>query len=99
MAMRPAPGEASARFAVAHTPAEWRKLLGPQRYRVLREAGTEPPFSSPLNKEHRRGRLRLRGLRTAAVQFGDQVRQRHRLAQLLPALAEVVGHANATAAF
>ena len=55
MTMRAAPGEANARFAVAHTPAEWRKLLGPQRYRVLREAGTEPPFSSPLNKEHRRG--------------------------------------------
>src|SRR5688572_4322412 len=37
--------------------------------------------------------VRLRRLRTAAVQFGDQVRQRHRLAQLLPALAEVVGNA------
>ena len=53
--MRPSPGEASALFAVAHTPAEWRKLLGPQRYRILREAGTERPFSSPLNSEHRRG--------------------------------------------
>ena len=42
-------------FAVNHTPAEWRKILGPQRYAVLREAATERPFSSPLLKEHRRG--------------------------------------------
>ena len=55
LVMRPSAGDASARFAVAHTPAEWQKLLGPQRYRVLREAGTERPFSSPLNEEHRRG--------------------------------------------
>ena len=43
------------RFAVTHTPAEWRRLLGPQRYRILREAGTERAFTSPLNKEQRRG--------------------------------------------
>jgi peptide-methionine (R)-S-oxide reductase len=42
-------------FTVSHTPAEWRKLLGPQRYAVLREAATERPFSSPLLNEHRRG--------------------------------------------
>lgn len=53
--MGPSRGEASTRYAIAHTPAEWRKLLGPERYRILREAGTERPFSSPLNKEHRRG--------------------------------------------
>ena len=45
----------SGRFAVNHTPAEWRRLLGPQRYAILREAGTERAFASPLNKEHRRG--------------------------------------------
>jgi peptide-methionine (R)-S-oxide reductase len=49
------PSTAGARFAVSHTPAEWRRMLGPQRYAVLREAATEPPYSSPLNKEHRRG--------------------------------------------
>ena len=44
-----------ASFAVNHTPAEWQKLLGAQRYRILRQAGTETPFTSPLLKEHRRG--------------------------------------------
>ena len=43
------------RFKVSHTPAEWRKILGPQRFAVLREAATEHPFSSPLLNEHRRG--------------------------------------------
>ena len=45
----------SLRFAVNHTPAEWQKILGLQRYAVLREAATERPFTSPLLKEHRRG--------------------------------------------
>ena len=42
-------------FSVNHTPAEWRKILGSQRFAVLREAATEHPFSSPLLNEHRRG--------------------------------------------
>jgi peptide-methionine (R)-S-oxide reductase len=42
-------------FRVTHSPAEWRQLLGAQRYAVLREAATERPFSSPLLKEHRKG--------------------------------------------
>src|SRR3954451_3292208 len=42
-------------FPVSHTPAEWRRLLGPQRYPILREAATERAFTSPLNKEHRKG--------------------------------------------
>jgi peptide-methionine (R)-S-oxide reductase len=42
-------------FAVTHTAAEWQKLLTPEQYNVLREAGTEQPFSSPLNEEHRAG--------------------------------------------
>jgi len=43
------------RFAVNHPPQQWRKMLGPERYAVLREASTERPFSSPLLNEHRRG--------------------------------------------
>lgn len=42
-------------FEVTRTDAEWRRLLGPKRYAVLREADTEPARSSPLDREHRRG--------------------------------------------
>ena len=42
-------------FAVNRTPAQWKQQLGAQRYAILRDAGTEPPFSSPLLKEHRKG--------------------------------------------
>ncbi len=42
-------------FSVNHTPDQWRRILGPERYAVLREASTERPFTSPLLKEHRRG--------------------------------------------
>src|SRR5262249_29096239 len=42
-------------FEVTHTDAEWRKLLTPAQYAVLREEDTEPPFSSPLLHEARLG--------------------------------------------
>lgn len=48
-------GALAAGFKVTHTPAEWKRLLGPQRYAVLREAATERAFTSPLLNEHRRG--------------------------------------------
>lgn len=47
--------DAGTRFSVRHTPTEWKRIRGPQRYHVLREAGTEPPYSSALLKEHRMG--------------------------------------------
>ena len=37
------------------TPAEWKKLLPPERFDILFEEGTEPPGSSPLNNEKRAG--------------------------------------------
>jgi peptide-methionine (R)-S-oxide reductase len=48
-------GSARSGFTVTHTPGEWRQLLGGPRFAVLRQAATEPPYSSPLNREHRRG--------------------------------------------
>src|SRR4249919_2169466 len=42
-------------FPINHSPAEWRRILGPERYAVLREASTERAFTSPLLNEHRRG--------------------------------------------
>lgn len=46
---------------VAHSAAEWRALLPAESYRVLRDAWTELPGSSPLNKEHRAGTFTCRG--------------------------------------
>lgn len=52
---RPGSARPQSAFPITRTAAEWRRLLGPERYRILREAGTERPYSSPLNKEKRRG--------------------------------------------
>ncbi len=42
-------------YEIRLTDAEWRKRLRPEQYAILREHGTEPPFSSPLDNEKRRG--------------------------------------------
>jgi peptide-methionine (R)-S-oxide reductase len=37
------------------TDADWRRRLPPASFDVLRRDGTEPPWTSPLLKEHRAG--------------------------------------------
>jgi peptide-methionine (R)-S-oxide reductase len=42
-------------FEVVKTDDEWRRLLKPEAYKVLRHEATERPYSSPLNGEKRKG--------------------------------------------
>jgi peptide-methionine (R)-S-oxide reductase len=48
-------------FAVTHTDDEWRKLLTPDQFAVLRKSATERPFASPMLHEKRRGNFACAG--------------------------------------
>src|SRR4051794_31118529 len=48
-------GNAAVSFEINRSPADWQRRLGPARFHILREAGTERAFTSPLLNEHRRG--------------------------------------------
>lgn len=56
-----AAGAAGGAFEVNLTSAEWRAKLGKDAFYVLREAGTERPYSSPLNDEKRKGVFQCKG--------------------------------------
>lgn len=42
-------------FEIVKSDDEWRSLLKPAVYKVMRQHGTERPFTSPLNSEKRKG--------------------------------------------
>jgi peptide-methionine (R)-S-oxide reductase len=48
-------------FDVVKTDEEWRRLLTPTQYAVLRQQATEPPGSSPLDRETRHGQYNCAG--------------------------------------
>ena len=48
-------------FEVEMSDAQWKAKLTPQSYEVLRHEGTETPFTSPLNDEHRKGTFTCAG--------------------------------------
>lgn len=56
-------GQAQAAEAaeVTHTDAEWHKLLTDDQFAVLRQSGTETPYTSPLLNEHRAGTFACAG--------------------------------------
>lgn len=57
-AVSPAAAEA---FEVVKTDAEWKAMLQPLAYKVLRHEGTERAWTSPLLKEKRKGTFHCRG--------------------------------------
>ena len=52
-------------YRVVFDDAGWRHRLTAPQFAVLRKEGTERPFSSPLNGEHRQGRFACTGCATA----------------------------------
>jgi peptide-methionine (R)-S-oxide reductase len=48
-------------YPVSHSEAEWRKILTPEQYDVMRRHGTEMPGSCALNHEKRAGTFECAG--------------------------------------
>ncbi|MDF5728474.1 MAG: peptide-methionine (R)-S-oxide reductase MsrB [Rhizonema sp. PD38] len=46
---------AQKKFEITKTDEEWRKILTPEQFRVLRQQGTEFAGSSPLDKQYAKG--------------------------------------------
>lgn len=49
---------------VVKTEAEWKKILTPQQFYVLRQQGTERAFTSPLVDNHAKGIFKCAGCKT-----------------------------------
>jgi peptide-methionine (R)-S-oxide reductase len=63
----------ASKFEVSKTEAQWRKILTPAQFEVLRKEGTERAGTSPLTDEHRAGKFACAGcnlpLFTSATKF------------------------------
>jgi peptide-methionine (R)-S-oxide reductase len=53
--------EAGSGFEITKSEKEWRRILTPQQFKVLRLEGTEAPGSHPLNHEYGKGRYSCAG--------------------------------------
>ncbi len=55
----------ASKFEVTKTESQWRKLLTPAQFEVLRKEGTERAGTSPLTEEHRKGKFACAGCNLA----------------------------------
>jgi peptide-methionine (R)-S-oxide reductase len=51
----------AATFEITKSEDEWRRVLSPAAFKVMRNHGTERPFTSPLNAEKRAGSFTCAG--------------------------------------
>jgi len=59
--MSTTPKESGTPANVTHSDAEWREKLTPQQYHVLREKGTERPYTGALTENHETGNYHCAG--------------------------------------
>jgi peptide-methionine (R)-S-oxide reductase len=60
-AAAPAEGQDAGAFEVTKTEPEWRRILTPEQFAILRHHGTERAGSSPLDREKRDGTFSCAG--------------------------------------
>lgn len=60
------------KYPIQLTEDEWRARLTPSQYQVLRQHGTERPYTSALNHEKRAGRFLCAGCGSALFEAGTK---------------------------
>jgi len=69
-------------YAVTHSDAEWRQILTPEQYDVMRAHGTETPGSCALLLEKRPGRFSCAACNQPLFASNEKFESGDRLAQL-----------------